>query len=44
MQRAALAARRIALQTDTAIIQTRDGQPVRIDAATLRQKPCHDMA
>ena len=44
MQRAALAARRIALQTDTAIIQTRDGQPVRIDAAALRQKPCHDMA
>ena len=38
------AARRIALQTDTAIIQTRDGQPVRIDAAALRQKPCHDMA
>ena len=38
MQRAARAARQLALQTDTAIIQTRDGKPLRLDAAALRQQ------
>lgn len=38
MQRAARAARQLALQTDTAIIQTRDGKPLRLDATALRQQ------
>ena len=39
LERAALAARMIAIQTDTAIIVHRDGKPVRIPAAQLRQEP-----
>lgn len=38
IQRAAQMARRIAIQTDTAIIVVRDGRPVRIPAEQLRQE------
>jgi hypothetical protein len=37
MKRAAAAARTIAIQTDTEIVVVRDGKPVRITAAELRQ-------
>jgi hypothetical protein len=36
MRRAAEMARRVAIQTDTEIIVVRDGKPVRISAAELR--------
>ena len=36
MRRAALLARKTALQTDTEIVLVRDGKPVRIPAAELR--------
>ncbi len=39
LERAALAARIIAIQTDTAIIVHKDGKLVRIPAAELRQEP-----
>ena len=39
LERAALAARIIAIQTDTAIIVHQDGKLVRIPAAELRQEP-----
>jgi len=39
LERAALAARIIAIQTDTAIIVHKDGKVVRIPAAELRQEP-----
>lgn len=38
MQRAAELARQTALQTDTAIVISQDGKPVRVTAAELRQK------
>ncbi len=37
MKRAALAARKTAIQTDTGIIVVRDGKPVRISAKQLRE-------
>ncbi len=37
MRRAAAVARQIAIQTDTEIIVVRDGKPVRISAAQLRE-------
>jgi len=37
MRRAAEMARRVAIQTDTEIIVVRDGKPVRISAAELRE-------
>ena len=37
MKRAAALARKIAIQTDTGIIVVRDGKPVRISAAELRE-------
>lgn len=37
MQRAADLARKTAIQTDTGIIIVRDGKPVRISAAQLRE-------
>lgn len=37
MQRAAALARKTAIQTDTAIVMVRDGKPVRISAAELRE-------
>jgi hypothetical protein len=37
MRRAAEMARRVAIQTDTEIIVVRDGKPVRISAAQLRE-------
>ena len=37
MQRAAEMARVIAIQTDTGIVVSRDGKPVRISAAQLRK-------
>lgn len=37
MQRAATAARQLALQTDTAIVLVEEGRPVRIPAERLRQ-------
>ena len=36
MKRAAVLARKIAIQTNTGIIVVRDGKPVRISAAELR--------
>lgn len=38
MRRAAELARQTALQTDTAIVVVRDGKPVRIPAAQLREQ------
>jgi hypothetical protein len=38
LQRAALLARKIAIQTDTELIVVKEGQLVRIDAKTLRQQ------
>ncbi|MDR1276953.1 MAG: hypothetical protein LBL72_11335 [Candidatus Accumulibacter sp.] len=38
MKRAAKMARQIAIQTDTAIIRVKDGKPVRITAAQLREE------
>jgi len=37
MRRAAAMARSVAIQTDTEIIVVRDGKPVRISAAQLRE-------
>lgn len=37
MRRAAILARKTAIQTDTAIVMVRDGKPVRIPAAQLRK-------
>jgi hypothetical protein len=37
MRRAAAMARKTAIQTDTAIVVVRDGKPVRIPAAQLRE-------
>lgn len=37
MRRAAALARQTAIQTDTAIVVVRDGKPVRIPAAELRE-------
>ena len=37
MRRAAEMARRVAIQTDTEIIVVRDGKPVRISAAQVRE-------
>ena len=37
MQRAAELARKIAIQTDTAIVVVKDGKPVRITADQLRK-------
>jgi hypothetical protein len=37
MRRAAASARQTAIQTDTAIVVVRDGKPVRISAAELRE-------
>jgi hypothetical protein len=37
MRRAAVSARRTAIQTDTEIIVVRDGKPVRIPAKQLRE-------
>lgn len=37
MRRAAASARKTAIQTDTAIVLVRDGKPVRISAAELRE-------
>lgn len=37
MRRAAASARNTAIQTDTAIVMVRDGKPVRISAAELRE-------
>ena len=37
MRRAAVMAREVAIQTDTAIVVVRDGKPVRISAAELRK-------
>ena len=38
MRRAAASARTTAIQTNTAIVLVRDGQPVRISAAELRKR------
>ena len=37
IQRAAAMARKIAIETDTGIVISRDGKPVRISAAELRK-------
>lgn len=37
MRRAAEAARQLAIQTNTAIVQVKDGKPVRVTAAELRK-------
>ena len=37
MRRAAASARQTAIQTNTAIVLVRDGKPVRISAAELRE-------
>jgi hypothetical protein len=37
MRRAAALARKVAIQTDTGIVIVRDGKPVRISAAELRE-------
>lgn len=37
MRRAAALARQTAIQTDTAIVLVRDGKPVRVTAAELRE-------
>ncbi len=37
MRRAAAMARKVAIQTDTGIVIVRDGKPVRISAAELRE-------
>ena len=37
LRRAAAMARQIAMQTDTAIVVVKDGKPVRIPAAQLRE-------
>ena len=38
MQRAATEARRVAIETNTGIVMVRDGKPVRIPAAQLREE------
>ena len=38
MQRAAESARQIAIQTNTAIVQVKDGKPVRVTADELRKQ------
>lgn len=43
MQRAAQAARLLALQTDTAIVLVEDGKPVRIFAEQLRKLQAEDI-
>ena len=42
LQRAAVQARKIAIQTDTAIIILRDGKRVRVTAEELRTRECSE--